>query len=230
MRSCICFEFLNSLNGRTAGPVGPIRGERIVGVHDEIDARAQGDLLALEPQWVSFAVQPLVARGDDWDDLGKAPYAFDDSCPCVSMGAHDLPFSIGELPGLQEDLGWDNHLPDVVEEAREVYRMHVGLIDVENSGDAPAQLGDLCGMAGGVRVLGIDRARQRVIARAADKGDGVVQVAAEHDVGCARVVIRSRIADDVRTLPAGSVGAVQSDIAAIGEVHRSAGARGDDGS
>ena len=34
--------------------------------------------------------------------------------------------------------------------------MHLWLIDIQDSGDVAAQLGDFRGMAGGVRVLGID--------------------------------------------------------------------------
>ena len=47
------------------GPVGPVRGHRVEGVHDGEDPRPERDLLALQPARIARAVEPLLVAEHD---------------------------------------------------------------------------------------------------------------------------------------------------------------------
>ena len=98
--------------------IAAVAGDRVVGVGDGDDARAERDVVALEPVGVARAVVALVVVAHHRADPRQQLDVGDDAVADGRMAAHDAHLGVVELRRLAQDLLGDADLADVVQEAR----------------------------------------------------------------------------------------------------------------
>src|SRR6266516_5211913 len=140
------------------------RGDDVEDVGDRHDASGERDLLAGDPTRVALAVPTLVVVADRFDPFAE-PLAQrrDHLLSEQRMLPQLVPFLVGRLAGLVENLGPDLELPDVVQERRPVQMVEVIAMQAELPPEAVGVSTDALGVAtrqGIVRVESGDELQQ----------------------------------------------------------------------
>jgi hypothetical protein len=120
--------------------VGPDRRHHLEGVGHRDDAGGQGQLVAGESGRVAGPVVVLVVAPDGVDTgAQEGAERLDESGTGFGVALQDLPFALGGLARLVQDLGRNDELPDVVEEGTPADLVGLGRGEVELLDDEVGQ-------------------------------------------------------------------------------------------
>ena len=150
---------LGSGFGRAGGLlVRARRRDHVEDVGDRDDASGQWDLFARDPPRVALAVPAFVVVADRFGPLPQ-PFAerLDQALAVQRMAAQLLPFLVGRLAGLVENLGADLELPDVVEERGPVQTVQVVVRQAELLAEAVGVGANALGVSSRDLVVDIER-------------------------------------------------------------------------
>ena len=144
------------------GPVvRPVGGEGVEVVDHREDARAERDLVALEPLRVALAVPALVVAQNERRHRVRERHRADDLGADLGVDADLLELLLRQRSRLRQDVLGHGQLADIVEQGRRLHALDLVVGHAQRPGDAGGVDLHAADVALGGLVLGVDGQRQR---------------------------------------------------------------------
>ena len=150
--------------------IGTVGGERVEVVDHREDARAERDLVALQPLRIALAVPAFVVAEDERRHRVGERHRADDLGADLRVDADLLELLLGERSRLRQDVLGHRQLADVVEQRRGLHALDLVVGHAERLGDAGGVDLHAADVALRGLVLGVDGQRQRLDRRQVQVG------------------------------------------------------------
>ena len=117
LRAGAALDLFARVRERQSLAIGAVADHGVQRVRDGENARAEGNLLALQAARIAGAVEEFLVSEDDFCGVAQEGNADQHVVADFAVLAHDLLFVIGERAGLAQNAVGNGHLADVVQES-----------------------------------------------------------------------------------------------------------------